>query len=221
MENEDPKSANLSECTRQNQWVQYFKDAEPYMDEQWETLIWPVIRGFDFTTTLELAPGGGRNSAKLIPLAQEIHLVDVNQYCIDLCRERFAGHPGAARIHYHVNDGTSLGMIASDSISALYTWDSAVHMDKLVLRDYFREFARVLAPGGRAFVHHSNYGTVSDGTEFKKNPHWRTNMSAAHARTYAAESGLEVVEQRIIPWGGDTEDLDCITVLRKPLGRAD
>ena len=216
MDTEDDKSTNLEECTKDDQWVQYFKDAEPFMDQQWEEIIWPIIGEFDFTTTLELAPGGGRNSAKLIPLSSEIHLIDVNQYCIDLCKERFADHPAADRIRYHVNDGTSLKMIPSSSITAIYTWDSAVHMDKLVLRDYFKEFARVLAPGGKAFIHHSNYGSVSDSPEFKKNPHWRTNMSAALACAYADESGLEVLSQSIIPWGGDTEDLDCISVLGKP-----
>ena len=216
MDAEEQREVNLTECTKTDQWVPYFKDAEPHMDQQWDELIWPTIKDFDFTATLELAPGGGRNSAKLIPLSESIHLVDVNQYCIDLCKERFADYPGETKIHYHVNDGTSLEMIDSQSISAIYTWDSAVHMDKLVVKEYFKEFSRILKPGGRAFVHHSNYGSISDNVEFKKNPHWRTNMSAELAKAFAAEAGVTIVSQQIIPWGGDTEDLDCITVLEKP-----
>ena len=216
MDSENQKAANLRECTKENQWVQYFHDAEPHMEQQWEETIWPAIRNFDFTTTLELAPGGGRNTARLLPLAQELHLVDVNQYCIDLCRERFKDYSGPTKIHYHVNDGTSLSMIPSESISAIYTWDSAVHMDKLVIRDYIKEFARVLQHGGRVFLHHSNYGAISDSVDFKSNPHWRSNMSAAHAKNYAAQASLQIVSQQIIPWGGDTEALDCITILAKP-----
>jgi ubiquinone/menaquinone biosynthesis C-methylase UbiE len=216
MDADEQKSANLIECTIDNQWVQYFEDAEPHMAQQWEKLIWPAIREFDFTTTLELAPGGGRNSVRLIPLSRKLHLVDVNQYCIDLCKERFKDHTGPATIHYHVNDGTSLAMIESGSVSAIYTWDSAVHMDKFVIRDYLVEFSRVLAQRGKVFLHHSNYGTISDSVDFKKNPHWRSNMSAAHAKDYASNAGLTVLRQQIIPWGGDTEALDCISILAKP-----
>jgi len=216
MEAEEQKSLNLAECTKANLWAPYFKNAEPHLERQWEELIWPVIRDFDFSVTLELAPGGGRNSAKLIPLSREIHLVDVNQYCIETCKERFADYEGPCRIHYHVNDGTSLAAIAADSITTVYTWDSAVHMDKLVIRDYLVEFARVMRSGGQVFLHHSDYGRISDSIEFKKNPHWRSNMSAVLCVDYCAAAGLEVVSQQIIGWGGDTEDLDCISVIRKP-----
>jgi len=205
---------NLEGCRVDDQWVEYFGVAEDHIDEQWERLIWPIIEGFDFTSTLELAPGAGRNSAKLLPLAGRLDVVDLNQYAIDRCRERFAEHPLRDRVHYHVNDGRSLAMLEDASVTAVYSWDSMVHMDQRVVHDYLHEFARVMRPGTRAFLHHSNYGARGDHTDFKQNPHWRSNGSADRVRRDAKAAGLETVRQQLLNWG--EPELDCISVLGKP-----
>ena len=53
----------------------YYKIAEAHMETQWDRIIYPLIRGYDFSKVLELAPGHGRNTEKLKDLAGEIHLV--------------------------------------------------------------------------------------------------------------------------------------------------
>jgi hypothetical protein len=93
-----------------------------------------------------------------------------------------------------------------------------VHFDKLVVRDYVAEIARILKPGGSAFLHHSNYGSVAPDSDWASNPGTRSDMSAALMRDYATAAGLEVVRQelqgRAQGWGMD--DLDCASILRKP-----
>jgi len=207
---------NLTDCSKADLWMPYFEDAEPHLEAQWEKIIWPQISEFDFSTTLELAPGGGRNTAKLLEIAQQLHIVDFNQYCIDACQKRFADYDGSCELHYHVNDGMKLPMISDGSVSAAYSWDSAVHMDRLVVQSYIHEFARILAPGGQAFLHHSNYGTICSRAEIKENPHWRSNMSAALCVEYAAECGLEIARQSMLEWAKGYEGLDCLSILRKP-----
>jgi hypothetical protein len=67
----------------------YYSAAEPAMDTQWTNVIWPIIKESDFSHCLELACGHGRNTERLRRHAAEIHLVDVNQNCLDVCRSRF------------------------------------------------------------------------------------------------------------------------------------
>jgi ubiquinone/menaquinone biosynthesis C-methylase UbiE len=205
---------HIEECRRLHDGSGYYAVAEPDMELQWEQVILPMIRAADFRTVLELAPGHGRNTRKLLELAREIHLVDVNRSCIEACQRRFGAGTARCRLHYHVNDGRSLPFIADGSMSFVYSWDSMVHFDKRVVHDYVREFARVLAAGGTGFVHHSNHGAFSDHDVFTENPAWRSNVSAALFASYCAEAGLEIVEQRLLDWF--VKDLDCLSSFRKP-----
>ena len=205
---------HIEECRQLHDGSGYYAIAEADMDQQWEQTIWPLIRGADMTRVLELAPGHGRNTRKLIELAREVHLVDVNRSCLDACQERFGEGDERCQLHYHVNDGRSLDCLPDGSVTFVYSWDSMVHFDKRVVRSYVGEFARVLAPGGTGFVHHSNYGAFSDHEVFHENPAWRSNMSRELFAAYCAEVGLEIVEQKLLWWFVD--DLDCLSVFRKP-----
>jgi ubiquinone/menaquinone biosynthesis C-methylase UbiE len=205
---------HIEECRRLHDGSGYYAIAEADMEQQWRDTILPRIRGADFTRVLELAPGHGRNTRKLMELAREIHLVDVNRSCIDACRERFGPGDARCRLHYHVNDGRSLDFLPDASVSFVYSWDSMVHFDRRVVAAYVSEFARVLAPGGTGFVHHSNYGAFSDHEIFHENPAWRSNVSRELFAAYCAEAGLEIIEQQLLWWFID--DLDCLSVFRKP-----
>lgn len=195
----------------------YFPAAEAVMAWQWENIIWPIIAGNDFSVVLELAPGHGRNTEMLRRHATEIHLVDVNQSCLDACKARFADQKEGCRFSYHLTDGTNLRAVADSSISFGYSWDSMVHFDKMVVRGYILEFARVLRPGGRAFLHMSNYGSVKPDSSWTSNPGGRSDMSAALLMRYAEEAALAVSFQRLSGlrdgWGLD--DLDCLSVIER------
>jgi SAM-dependent methyltransferase len=195
----------------------YYENAEQYMDRQWRDMIYPNIKDRDFTCVLELAPGHGRNTEKLRAFAKEIHLVDINEPCIEACRNRFAGAEGPCKLHFHVNDGVSLGMIADGTISFIYSWDAAVYVDRLILRGYIHEFARILKPGGSGFVHHSNYGAIAPNPDsnWRDNPAWRSTMSAKLFADYCQEAGLVLEDQKLLLWNS-IEGLDCISVFRKP-----
>jgi hypothetical protein len=110
----------------------YFGDAEPYMEGQWNATVWPIIKDSDFSSTLEIACGHGRQSEFLRRHARDLHLVDVNEACIEACRRRFGDNMEGCRFHYHVTDGNHRGMIADDSITFACSWDAMVHFDKTV-----------------------------------------------------------------------------------------
>jgi ubiquinone/menaquinone biosynthesis C-methylase UbiE len=206
-------SRTIEECKIAHQSNEYFQRAESFMDAQWEA-IWPMIKAADFSIALEIAPGYGRNTARLIEHTREIHLVDVNQSCIEKCKERFSDYQGKCRLYYHVNDGHSLPQLPAEYITFVYSWDSMVHFDKLVVRDYIKEFARVLVPGGTGFIHHSNYGTISQSSDWQSHPHLRSNMTRDLFKEYCTDNGLEILSQKLIDWG--EKDLDCLSIFMKP-----
>ncbi len=191
--------------------VTYFDLAEPEMEEQWETHIYPNIKKLSWDICLDLAAGHGRNTEKLKHLSKEIHLVDVNESCIRTCQERFGEQYQDCKFHYHVNDGYTLSGITSESIDFIYSWDAMVHFDKLVIKNYVTEFFRIMKPGAYGFIHHSNYGTVNPSPEWMNNPGWRSNMTARLFVDYCQEAGLNILKQQII-----NDDLDCISIFQKP-----
>jgi ubiquinone/menaquinone biosynthesis C-methylase UbiE len=192
----------------------YHSKAASHMDRQWNEIIRPILlrHPIDYSMTMDLACGQGRNSTKLSPLSQRMILVDVNPENIATVKKRFA----ADKHEFLLNSGFDLAGVESGSISFLYTFDSMVHFDTEIVLLYVKECYRVLRSGAHGFVHHSNF-TGAPGADFRNNPHWRNFMSKELFAHFCIRNGLEVVEQVLIPWG-DMRDLDCLTVFRKPAG---
>ena len=192
----------------------YYDAAEQGIDRQWSELVWPFLTAelqsdIDFSTTVEVAAGHGRNSAKLLPLARKLHLVDINIENISFLRQRFWQH---RKVQYHVNDGYSLPFLADASVSFIYCFDAMVHFDSDVVRSYLKEFGRILMRGGRAFAHHSNY-IGNPGGDSHDNPGWRNFMSGELFAHYAYKAGLSVIRQKNVDWKSDGTFIDCFTLL--------
>ena len=92
-----------------------------------------------------------------------------------------------------------------------------VHFDKLICEKYIHEFARTMAPDARGFVHHSNYGAIapSDHLNWMDGPAWRSTMSGKLFAEYCADAGLVIERQVYLRWNS-IDDLDCISLFRKP-----
>ncbi|WP_354677482.1 class I SAM-dependent methyltransferase [Cupriavidus plantarum] len=182
------KKKSIFQCRDAHTEGGYYADAELGMDWQWANLIEPFIREADLSVALELAPGHGRNSAKLIQQGASIlHLVDVNQTCIDACRERFGARTGDCQLHYHVTGGDSLPFIADASLTFVYSFDSMVHFDRSIMLAYLREFSRAMKSGATGYIHHSNYGAVKPNSDSAKNIGNLSDMSSALFRYYVTE----------------------------------
>ncbi|MFN7921187.1 MAG: class I SAM-dependent methyltransferase [Bryobacteraceae bacterium] len=197
----------------------YFAAAEPATADCWNKMIWPVIgrhrANMNFSSVVDLAAGHGRNSEMLKTFCDRITCVDINGECIEACKARFAGD---SRFSFVQNDGFSLQPIAAGSVTFLFSFDAMVHFDPEVVKNYVPEMARVLAPGGHGFVHHSNY-TANAGGDFRHSPHWRNYMSRELFTGYCKRAGLDIVESEVIDWGGGADfyaGLDCLTLFRKP-----
>jgi ubiquinone/menaquinone biosynthesis C-methylase UbiE len=95
---------------------------------------------------LEIGCGPGRLMKPLSRHFGEIYGVDVSDEMIGLARERLRDVPNA---HVEATDGASLARFEDDSIDFVYSYAVFQHVpSKDVVREYMRETARVLKPGG-------------------------------------------------------------------------
>ena len=108
--------------------------------------------------------------------------------------------------------------IADSSITFVICRDSIVHFDLDIIRNYLKEFYRVMNKDSYAFIHHSNF-TRNYRENFQQNPHARNFMSKELFAHYVNKEHLEIVRQDVIDWDiGErkVQKLDCLTLLRKP-----
>jgi len=187
----------------------YYKRAEKTAKGYWKMIEKRVEKNCcDLSYTVEIAPGHGRISQFLCKRSKVLHLVDVNQSCINACKKRFRGR---RNIKYHVNNGYSLKCIASNKATFVVSWDSFVHFHRSIVDRYLSEISRILRVGGYGLLHHSNFSKRKNS--WTRNPAWRAYMPKGHFNKLCGKHNLTIVDQKIIPWGGK-KNLDCISVFR-------
>ncbi len=199
-------------------------EASSYYDdaERWTWLFWseahpfrPLFEQLDLSRVLELACGHGRHGEYLLAhygsRLGTLVLTDILQSNVDYCKARLGQH---GNLRMLVNNGADFQPMPASSLTSIFCYDAMVHFDRRVVRSYLQDVARVLVPGGKALFHHSNYSFDPD-RHFGKNPHARAFMSKGLFARSAERKGLEVLQQTVLDWGGES-GLDCLTLLAKP-----
>lgn len=173
-----------------------------YQQENWEvtriadTFLWPHIKGYGIKI-LELSPGGGRFTAEIIRRASELHLLDMNNACLDVCRERFKYFPVPQ--HFYQNDGRDCSMVEDLDFDLIACFDSMVHMHPQVAEGYVQQLSRKLGIGGVLFLDHPGMGKRSSGH--------RTDIRDSDVKAWGTKAGLDVISQDFRNKTGD-----CISV---------
>jgi ubiquinone/menaquinone biosynthesis C-methylase UbiE len=200
-------------------------------DMQWYGMILPRIHSFlPVKKILEIAPGYGRWTQFLKNLCGELVVVDLSGTCIEACRKRFSD---SSNISYYVNDGKSLDMISDNSIDFVFSFDSLVHANEIVMANYISQLSRKLTKNGVAFLHHSNLGEYPFQSRIQKIPviryvlkklciieesiRWRDpNITNNRISQFAIENDLKCIAQEVVNWGTRRVLLDCFsTIVRK------
>jgi SAM-dependent methyltransferase len=194
---------------------------------QWDGCILPRIFPFLRGRILEIAPGHGRWTQFLQAYCTSLIGIDLASSCVEQCKQRFKDQ---ANLEFEANDGRMLPMVDSVSIDFAFSFDSLVHAESDAVCSYVSELARVLKPGGVAFIHHSNLGAIRpslwnkikrriSGIPFET--HWRaSSMSADKMREFAERSGLSCLQKELIPWGSDWSMLiDCMSTIINRSGK--
>jgi 2-polyprenyl-3-methyl-5-hydroxy-6-metoxy-1,4-benzoquinol methylase len=175
---------------------------------QWYGAIYPRIDSFlPASRILEIAPGHGRWTQFLLGQCDEYYGVDISDKCIDICRRRFAA---SSRVHFSQNDGLSLDMVPDDCIDFVFSYDSLVHVEEDVLRNYMWQLPQKLTKSGVAFLHHSNaLGNAVDPQEVAATSR-ATSVSASLVKEMIEDNGGKTLIQEEINWGTRTR-IDCMT----------
>lgn len=200
-------------------WVQgdYYDEAERVIVEQWNQLIWPLIHDVDFSVTLELAAGHGRNTALLLRHASQLVAVDINHSNINFLKKRFRNENKLKVIQ---NNGVDLEKIANESVTFIYSFDAMVHFDSDVVRNYIKEFRRILTPGGQGFCHYSNNIKNPTGS-YRDHPGWRNFMCRPLFEHWLAKEGLRVLRSHYVRANQEIIDhddgtCDAATLFERP-----
>lgn len=198
------------------EWSKHFNGT----DTLWDEILYPRIKEYVTGNVLEIAPGHGRITRKLLEQNISLSVIDLSVTCINTCRNRF----GKRIKNYHVGNGEDLTPIESSTQDFIFSFDSFVHMDKEVISSYIKEMARVLKPKGYAWIHHSN---LCDGNvDNFQNIAGRSNMDLPTFKSLANQVGkdepkgsfLDVVSQETIAWnaeGNPTWLNDGLTLMQK------
>lgn len=163
-------------------------------------------------TVLEIGPGGGRWTETIAARSERTIVADVSERVLEVVVGRVSG------VETVLSPGAGLPGVADDTVDTVWSFDVFVHIAPTDQDAYLREIARVLRPGGRAVVHHSdglNRGSLPSHAG------WRTPMTVELFRTLVGRAGL-VHEEVIRTWSGGRHGLDtfgdAISVLRRPAG---
>ncbi len=155
-------------------------------------------------TALEIGPGGGRWTDYLRHRTSRLVVLDLAERALELCRKRFAD---ASNIEYLLGSGCDIDL-PEQSVDAIWSYDVFVHINPVDTRAYFREFGRILKPGGCAVIHHPGPPTSN---AIRKQA-WRSDVTDQMVRHFVTESGLELVKQT----QQHIKATDMITIARKP-----
>jgi SAM-dependent methyltransferase len=191
-------------------------EQEPYLEVFWSNSS-TFKRQFDKLNTdvlVELACGHGRHSAQALERSYPITsivLVDINETNIEFCQKRFAGRDN---VSFYINNGSDIGCCADASVTAVFSYDAMVHFEYDDVAAYLIEIYRILQPGGRALLHHSN-NSLEPGKLYSECVHWRNFMLTPLFNHMAARAGLAVVEQVTMDWA-DAKQIDALTLLQRP-----
>lgn len=196
---------------------EYFEDAErgELFDVFWGegSILKRLFQELDLTNVIELACGRGRHVPNYIDLSGHITLVDILQKNIDICKARFGND---RRISYYKNQGYDLRELDDEKYTSIFSYDAMVHFELLDINSYLIDFYRVLKPGGRALLHHSNFDAMYDGSFNSSLAGGRSFMNYKIFSYLAIHAGFIVLDQQILRWA-DRPDLDCVTLLEKPI----
>jgi ubiquinone/menaquinone biosynthesis C-methylase UbiE len=184
-----------------------------------DTVFRRMFDSLDLSSVLEIACGHGRHYEQYRALASRVRLLDVNQENIDFCAKRFAAL--AEKPILIRNNGRDLTDIPDGDCTSVLCYDAMVHFELMDVIRYLEETYRVLASGGRALFHHSNF-TGAPGRRANEIAQfgWRNYMNISLFAHVAMRNGFALLEQSTITWGG-IPNLDGITLLEKPRAGGD
>lgn len=193
------------------EWYYDQAESEELINVFWgkESIFLKMFNELNLENVIEIACGHGRHLPHYIMKAGHVTMVDINRSNIDFCKDRFSDED---KISYYVNNGFDLRELDDSEYTSVFSYDSFVHFELLDIYSYLKDIYRVLVPGGRALIHHSNqHDSYKD--DFANAYAGRNFMSSKLFAYIASKSGFKVLDQQIIDW--QKRNLDCVSLIEK------
>ena len=138
-------------------------------------------------TAVEIGPGAGRWTEFLADRCGTLHVIDVSERALEICRSRFSTRTNirfllTARPQIAVPDST---------VDAIWSYDVFVHINPVDTRSYFGEFRRVLKVGGHVVIHHPG-AAPPDG---QVRPGTRSDLTDEMVLAFARENDFALVDK--------------------------
>lgn len=107
-------------------------------------------------TMLEIGPGTGRYTRRVIPFCREIYLVDYSRYLCTYLGERFRDHEGVHIVH---TEGREALPIPDNSVDFAFSLSAFVHMYLETIHWYLAQLHRIVRAEGVVLI---NYDSMMD-----------------------------------------------------------
>jgi len=133
---------------------------------------------------LEIGPGGGRWTAILAPQASILHLVDITETTLELCRTRLAKHRNC---RFHIVTDATLPFISDGTVDFVWSFDVFVHIAPGDTLSYIQSLSRIMKQGGLGVIHHPANGNVRGG--------FRSSVTNEFFSDALQANGFKVIQQ--------------------------
>jgi SAM-dependent methyltransferase len=165
----------------------------------------------------EIGVGGGRIATRVAPSVAEFWCLDVSQEMLRRTRDAL-GDP--SHVHYALLEEPRFPRDLGEHFDFVYSFDVFVHLDLHVMWQYAQEIARVLKPGGHAFLHTSNLAAPGGWAHFSPQEKFSVGehyfISPEIARLLAGHAGLQIVAEASPDPNNFYLNRDFLFVVEKP-----
>lgn len=165
----------------------------------------------------EIGTGGGRIASLVAPGVGEFHAFDVAPLMLERARQKLRDVPNC---HFHVVEAPVLPDGLEGRMDFIYSFDVFVHLDLHNQWSYVGQIAKVLKPGGRAFLHTSNLTSDAGWQRFQAQGGYRVEgfyfVVPDIVRQLAARAGLRVIRELADGAGNFYYERDYLVLLEKP-----
>lgn len=187
----------------------------PSVEKLLEQFVFPHVD--ETTVAAEIGSGGGRVAQRVAPLVKELYCFDISKEMLRHARQNLSHFGNVRFVHL---EGPELPAGLTGRLDYVYSFDVFVHLDLHTQWKYFQEFARVLRPGGKLWIHTTNLASPGGWERFAPQERFEVRghyfVTPDLVRLLAEKAGLEVVEE------GEFDDAnfylrrDYLALMRKP-----
>lgn len=151
------------------------------------------------------------------PTVAEFHAFDISAKMLERVGHELRNVTGA---QLHLLTSPVLPEELTGRLDFIYSFDVFVHLDLHVQWQYFQQIARVLRPGGKAFVHTANLTTDQGWEHFARQKTFRVEtfyfMVPESVRTLARRAGLRILHESTPSAGNFYYDRDYLILVERP-----